>query len=30
MTDRFAHERALAHLGWDPADLPIGLETADR
>jgi len=30
MTDRFAHERALAHLGWDPADLPIGLETIDR
>jgi dGTPase len=30
MTDRFAHERALAHLGWDAADLPIGLETLDR
>ncbi|HEX4902325.1 MAG TPA: HD domain-containing protein [Acidimicrobiales bacterium] len=30
MTDRFAHERALAHLGWDPADLPVGLETIDR
>jgi len=30
MTDRFAHERAVAHLGWDPADLPIGLETMDR
>jgi dGTPase len=28
MTDRFAHERALAHLGWDADDLPIGLETA--
>jgi len=27
MTDRFAHERALANLGWDAADLPIGLET---
>jgi len=30
MTDRFAHERALTHLGWDPADLPVGLETIDR
>lgn len=30
MTDRFAHDRALAHLGWDPADLPIGLETPSR
>ena len=30
MTDRFAHERALAHLGWDSADLPVGLETLDR
>jgi dGTPase len=30
MTDRFAHERALAHLGWDADDLPIGLETIDR
>jgi len=30
MTDRFAHERALAHLGWDPADLPIGLESPGR
>jgi dGTPase len=27
MTDRFAHERALSNLGWDAADLPIGLET---
>ncbi len=27
MTDRFAHERALLHLGWDEDDLPIGLET---
>ena len=27
MTDRFAHDRALVHLGWDAADLPIGLET---
>ena len=30
MTDRFAHERAVRHLGWDPADLPVGLETIDR
>ncbi|HEY1119799.1 MAG TPA: HD domain-containing protein [Acidimicrobiales bacterium] len=30
MTDRFAHDRALAHLGWDPVDLPIGLETPTR
>ncbi|HAS10812.1 MAG TPA: deoxyguanosinetriphosphate triphosphohydrolase [Acidimicrobiaceae bacterium] len=27
MTDRFAHDRALVNLGWDAADLPIGLET---
>lgn len=27
MTDRFAHERAVANLGWHHADLPIGLET---
>lgn len=30
MTDRFAHERALRHLGWDRTELPIGLETLDR
>src|SRR5690606_40315779 len=30
MTDRFAHDRALAGLGWDAGDLPIGLETPTR
>ncbi len=26
MTDRFAHDRAVRNLGWDPARLPIGLD----
>jgi dGTPase len=28
MTDRFAFQSALAHLGWDPARLPVGIDTA--
>lgn len=28
MTDRFAFQSAVAHLGWDPARLPIGIDTA--
>ena len=27
MTDRFAFAQARAHLGWDPAGLPAGLDT---
>jgi dGTPase len=27
MTDRFAFAQARAHLGWDPAGLPTGLDT---
>ena len=30
MTDRFAHDRAITHLGWSAADLPIGLDSPDR
>lgn len=29
MTDRFAHERALANLSWAPEDLPVGLDSLD-
>ncbi|HEU5083574.1 MAG TPA: HD domain-containing protein [Acidimicrobiales bacterium] len=29
MTDRFAHQRAVSRLGWQPADLPVGLETLE-
>ena len=29
MTDRFAFSQAVAHLGWDPASLPAGLDVAD-
>jgi dGTPase len=28
MTDRFAFQSAVAHLGWDPARLPVGIDTA--
>ena len=28
MTDRFAFRSAVAHLGWDPASLPVGIDTA--
>jgi dGTPase len=28
MTDRFAFQSAVAHLGWDPTRLPIGIDTA--
>jgi dGTPase len=28
MTDRFAFTQAMAHLGWDPASLPAGLDVA--
>jgi dGTPase len=28
MTDRFAFTQAMAHLGWDPAALPAGLDVA--
>jgi dGTPase len=28
MTDRFAFQSAVAHLGWDPAHLPAGIDTA--
>ncbi|HVW33979.1 MAG TPA: HD domain-containing protein [Acidimicrobiia bacterium] len=28
MTDRFAFQSAVAHLGWDPARLPAGIDTA--
>jgi dGTPase len=28
MTDRFAFSSAVAHLGWDPARLPVGIDTA--
>jgi dGTPase len=28
MTDRFAFAQAVAHLGWDPASLPAGLDVA--
>jgi dGTPase len=28
MTDRFAFTQAIAHLGWDPASLPAGLDVA--
>lgn len=28
MTDRYAHERAIEHLGWRREDLPIGLDSA--
>lgn len=27
MTDRFAFRTAVAHLGWDPARLPVGIDT---
>jgi dGTPase len=27
MTDRFAFQSAVAHLGWDPARLPVGIDT---
>lgn len=27
MTDRYAHERAMEHLGWTREDLPIGLDS---
>jgi dGTPase len=30
MTDRFAFSQAVAHLGWDPATLPAGLDVAVR
>jgi dGTPase len=30
MTDRFAFEQAVAHLGWDPGTLPAGLDVARR
>jgi dGTPase len=26
MTDRFAFQAAVAHLGWDPARLPVGID----
>jgi len=28
MTDRFAFSSAVAHLSWDPARLPVGIDTA--
>jgi len=28
MTDRFAFQSAVAPLGWDPARLPVGIDTA--
>jgi dGTPase len=28
MTDRYAFQAAVAHLGWDPARLPAGIDTA--
>ncbi|HEY4410925.1 MAG TPA: HD domain-containing protein [Acidimicrobiia bacterium] len=28
MTDRFAFQSAVAHLGWDPGRLPVGIDTA--
>jgi len=28
MTDRFAFQTAVAHLGWDPSRLPVGIDTA--
>jgi dGTPase len=28
MTDRFAFRSAVAHLGWDPGRLPVGIDTA--
>jgi len=27
MTDRFAFRSAVAHLGWDPSRLPVGIDT---
>jgi dGTPase len=27
MTDRFAFHSAVAHLGWDPSHLPVGIDT---
>ncbi|MGH8999418.1 MAG: HD domain-containing protein [Acidimicrobiia bacterium] len=27
MTDRFAFQSAVTHLGWDPAGLPLGVDT---
>jgi dGTPase len=27
MTDRFAFQSAVAHLGWDPSRLPVGIDT---
>jgi dGTPase len=27
MTDRFAFQRAVAHLGWNPDRLPVGIDT---
>lgn len=30
MTDRFAFKTAVAHLGWDPVRLPVGIDTGDR
>jgi dGTPase len=28
MTDRFAFHSAVAHLGWEPSRLPVGIDTA--
>jgi len=28
MTDRFAFQSAVVHLGWDPSRLPVGIDTA--
>lgn len=28
MTDRYAFQQAIAHLGWDPARVPAGIDTA--
>ena len=30
MTDRFAFTQAVAHLGWDPAKLPVGIGVSGR
>jgi dGTPase len=30
MTDRFAFQCAVAHLGWDPARLPVGIDVPAR
>jgi len=30
MTDRYAFSRAVAEIGWDPDDLPVGIGVSGR